>query len=303
MNIDHVLLTRFNLPSRGPESLIRAKEGWLARRAELFEFYAIPSVAAQTVKDFHWIVYFDPKSPGWLLDHLAPHVRSGIYTPIFREEATWRDVGVDARLLTGARGEILITTNLDNDDALAMDFMERIQRLARAGETRALFLERGLVLSGIHAYLQRDRDNAFCSVAEPWSPQPATAWRDWHVMLRHHMPVRGSAGAPAWLQVVHGDNVSNRVRGRLTDSGRYRKLFPGVIECLPRPHAMVVATDVLVFSPLRMVRDALRRVAKELLLCVGGKRNLNRVRMIILGGSRASDLICSNGREGSRKNI
>jgi hypothetical protein len=29
VTIDHVLLTRFNLPSRGLESLIRAKDGWL----------------------------------------------------------------------------------------------------------------------------------------------------------------------------------------------------------------------------------------------------------------------------------
>lgn len=281
MTIDHVLLTRFNLPSQGPESLIRAKDGWLKRRIELFERYTIPSIAAQTVSDFHWIVYVDPESPQWLLDRLRPHITSGVFTPIFREEATWREVGADARQLTGAHGSLLITTNLDNDDALAADFMERIQGLALPGETRALFLERGLIVRRERAYLRRDPDNAFCSVAEPWSPQPATAWRDWHILLRNHMPVIASAGAPGWLQVVHGENVSNRVRGRLADPTRYRVLFPGLIESLPRPQAGAVALDLLVAAPLRMLREGLRGVAKLALLFLGGKQSLDRVKLLL----------------------
>lgn len=282
MNIDHVLLTRFNLPSKGPESLIRAQEGWLQRRVDLFERYTIPSVAAQTASGFHWIVYFDPHSPRWLLDRLSPHVAAGAYTPVFREEVTWREVGADVRQLTGSLGDLLITTNLDNDDALAADFIERIQQLARPGETRALFLERGLIASGRHTYIRRDRDNAFCSVAEPWTAEPATAWRDWHIMLRRHMSVAASAGAPAWLQVVHGENVSNRVRGRLTDPKRHRARFPGLIDGLPRPHTATVAWDLLVAAPLRTMRDSLRYSAKSMLLAVGGKHGLDRVKLLLL---------------------
>lgn len=281
MEIDHLLLTRFNLPSKGPESLIRAQDGWLQRRVELFQRYTIPSVASQTVTGVHWIVYFDPQSPRWLLDTLAPYVDRGVYTPIFREEATWREVGRDARQLCGARGELLITTNLDNDDALANTFIARLQQLAQPGETRALFLERGLITSGRHTYLRRDRDNAFCSVAEPWTATPATAWRDWHVMLGKYMPVTRCAGAPAWLQVVHGENVSNRVRGHLTDPSGHRVLFPGLIEQQPRPPAGAVAADLLVTAPLRWLRDGLRTVTKHLLLAAGGKQAIDRVKMLL----------------------
>lgn len=281
MIIDHVLLTRFNLPSKGPESLIRAQDGWLQRRVALFERYTIPSVAAQTVSNFHWIVYFDPESPRWLLDRLAPHVAAGAYTPIFREEATWREVGADARQVTGAGGNLLITTNLDNDDALAADFIERIQQLAKPGETWALFLERGLIAADERTYLRRDRDNAFCSVAEPWTAEPATAWRDWHIMLRSHMPVLAAAGPPGWLQVVHGQNVSNRVRGVLTDPDRYQSLFPGLINHLPRPPTSAVAADLLVAAPLRALRDTLRSSAKQILLAVGGKKGLDNIKLLL----------------------
>lgn len=281
MSIDHVLLTRFNLPSAGPESFIRASEGWLQRRVDLFEAYTIPSVAAQTVRDVHWIVYFDPESPPWLLDRLAPHIAAGAFKPIFREEASWREVGIDVPQLCGARGQLLITTNLDNDDALAADFVERIQRLARPGETLALFLERGLILRGERSYLRRDRDNAFCSVAEPWSAEPATAWRDWHILLRRHMPAIAAGGAPAWLQVVHGENVSNRVRGRLGDPRRHRRLFPGLIDGLPTPPLGAIAVDGLVASPLRSARDGLRTIAKQMLLLLGGKGSLDRVNLLM----------------------
>jgi hypothetical protein len=281
LTIDHILLTRFNLPSKGPESLIRAQDGWLRRRVELFEAYTIPSVTAQTASGFHWIVYFDPESPRWLLDRLAPHVSAGRYTPIFREEATWREVGADARQVSGARGSLLITTNLDNDDALAADFLERVQRLAQPGQTRAVYLEQGLIACGDRAYLRRDRDNAFCSVAEPWSLQPATAWRDWHIMLRSHMPVISAGGAPAWLQVVHGENVSNRVRGRLTDPSRHSTLFPGLVEKMPRPRFGGVTADRLVAAPMRGLRDGLRVGARRLLLAVGGKQTLHRVQSLL----------------------
>lgn len=39
--------------------------------------------------------------------------------------------------------------------------MEHIQSLVMAGETRALFVEPGLIACGESAYLRRYRDNAF----------------------------------------------------------------------------------------------------------------------------------------------
>ena len=41
-DIDHVLLTRFNLPSAGAEAAIRNRKGWLEHRIVLFERYCLP---------------------------------------------------------------------------------------------------------------------------------------------------------------------------------------------------------------------------------------------------------------------
>jgi hypothetical protein len=281
MSVDHVILTRFNLPSRGPESLIRAQDGWLQRRVELFERYTIPSVVAQTTAGVRWVVYFDPQSPQWLLDRLAPYVKSGVYTPLFREEAAWRDVGDDVRQVTGARASMLITTNLDNDDALAVNFVERIQALIVPGQSRALFLERGLIASGGRAYIRRHEGNAFCSVAEPWSAQPATTWRDWHMMLGSHMPVISLGGEPAWLQLIHGENVSNRVRGRLVDPRRYSARFSGLLDDLPRVAAGAVAADLVAHAPLRLLREGVRSATKRIIYAIGGKHAVHRVSTLL----------------------
>jgi GT2 family glycosyltransferase len=275
--IDHVILTRFNLPTAGPESLVRAREGWLRERIGLFERYTVPSVARQSEQRFRWIVYLDPESPSWLVDRLAPHIDAGMFTPLYREAVSWQDVAADVRSLTGAKGAKLLTTNLDNDDAIADDFVERLQRLAGSRERAALFLGRGLIAHGDEVYLRRDDENAFCSVVEPWA-DPLTAWRDWHTLLRDHFPVVTEQGRPAWLQVVHAGNVSNRVRGMRVSPDGYRSLFGDLLDALPSPGLGSVAADRLVGSPFRGARDGLRMAAKQTLLRVAGKDGLDRLK-------------------------
>ena len=62
---------------------------------------------------------------------------------------------------------------------------------------------------------------------------------------------------------------------------RHRALFPGLIDGLPRPHAAAVAWDLLAAAPLRTMRDGLRYGAKWLLLAVGGKQGLDRVKLLL----------------------
>lgn len=276
MAIDHVLLTRFNLPSRGRESVIRAQDGWLRERVELFLRYTVPSVAAQTAR-VRWIVYLDPASPAWLIDRLEPVVERGLFEPVYRETVSAAQIAHDARALTGGRGEILITTNLDNDDAIAVDFAARLQALAVPGRRRALYLADGLIRRGDRVYRRRDRDNAFVSVAEPWDA-PVTAWCDWHTLLHRHMPVVSAPGEPAWLQVVHTRNVSNRVRGRLDDPARHRARFPALLDDAPGVATWPLLADAWIARPARESREIVRQAGKRTVLALFGKTGLDAVK-------------------------
>lgn len=279
--LDHVLLTRFNLPSKGHESLVRAQENWLKDRVGLFERYCLPSVVAQTCRDFSWIIYFDPQSPPWLLDWVQGQQRQGSFRPLFREEVGPQDLLDDIATVVGPRsGGALVTTNLDNDDSLAADFVSRVQAVAPLGGRTVVYLADGLIRRGDVLYRRVDPHNAFCSVRETWD-RPVTCWADWHNLLPELMSAAVVRGTPGWLQVVHGANVSNRVRGRRTHPSAHRPNFPGLLEDLPDPTVRQLVADVLVLVPARAGREGGRAAAKAVLSKVAGKRGLDRAKLML----------------------
>jgi hypothetical protein len=278
-DFDHVLLTRFNLPSVGHESVVRAKENWLKDRVALFERYCLPSVAAQTCQHFLWVIYFDPHSPAWLLDWARLHEQRGHFTVKLREEVPSNDLIGDIQAVVGRRSAELITTNLDNDDGLAADFVARIQGAARVGDRTAIYIGDGLIRRRDGLYRRVDQHNAFCSVRESWDA-PVTCWLDWHNLLPEQMPAVVLRGNPGWLQVVHGANVSNRVRGRRTNPRQHRPAFPGPLDDLPEPSMRQIAEDWLVSVPGRAIRECARATTKAVVARVAGRRGLDRVKVM-----------------------
>lgn len=258
---DHVLLTRFNLPSGGVEGRIRAREGWLRDRIELFERYCAPSVALQTRPGVHWLVYLDPESPEWLLTRLAPYVDAGLFRTVARPSVSRAELVADLRATVGVPGAALVTTNLDNDDALAADFSERLLAAASGHDRAALYFPQGLVRTPERVHLHTDRRNAFCSVRESWA-DPVTCWVDFHHQLPRHMPVVEVGGGPGWLQVVHGGNVSNRVRGRVVAPAPYVERFADLIAGT-QPTRREVVADRVVRHPARLLRDAARTTLRR----------------------------------------
>lgn len=126
-------------------------------------------------------------------------------------------------------------------------------------------------------YLHRDPKNAFCSVWESWS-DPVTCWADWHNLLGTHMPVLVVEREPTWLQVVHGGNVSNRVRGRRVRPSRYRAMFGAMLDDAAEPSRGELIRDLVVGVPLRSLRDATRVGLKSIILRVGGKDALDQLK-------------------------
>jgi hypothetical protein len=273
-SVDHALLTRFNLPTPGVESLIRAREGWLIDRVSLFERYTIPSVAAQTSTSFRWLVYFDPQSPGWLMRRIEEWAQQPCFVPVFRSTVSTEDLLCDIEAHTGRQHPVLLTSNVDNDDALAVDFIERVQGAQVRADRSAVYLVEGLIRSDTRLYRRADRRNAFCSTHEN-RDVAQTCWSEWHTMLGNVMPVVELTGAPGWLQVVHGANVSNRVRGRLVAPARYRSAFPDLLSDLPSPSRPTVLHDRAVLAPARAGKELARALAKRAALQVLGQEGLS----------------------------
>ena len=252
--IVHVIMTRFNLATPGRESDIRTKPGWLSRRFELFERFCLPSVGAQTRTDFTWMIYFDEGTPTEFRERIE-RLRSEVpfvpyYTGLFRSEGWPRSVRE-----TLPAADWLLSTHFDNDDALASDHVERLRAAAEGALRRgALNFDRGLIRTDRRLYALTHRSNAFFSFLEPWGPEMKTCQSVGHMRIAEEGPVTQIGGGPGWLQVVHGDNVSNKVRGRLAPPEAAAGFPQAAREGLKTASAAERAAERLAM-PLRALRD------------------------------------------------
>ena len=264
----HVVMTRFNLPTPGKESRIRSRPGWLDERGDLFERYCLPSVAAQTVnalepRPFHWMVFFDVETPPAFRERIegwrAVFPFTPYFTPHFEAEGWPRSLR-ETFGGTGDRGPTpwLLTTRFDSDDALSQDHVARLQAAlaAREPERASWNLTQGFVLSGGRVYAHEHLSNAFGSWLEPWDASARTCMSINHMKMAEHGPVHQIGGPAAWLQVVHGGNVSNKIRGRRVSGARARGQFPDrVLGPLREDSEARILLENAVLTPLRDARD------------------------------------------------
>lgn len=257
--LTHVIQTRFNLATPGRESTLRNQPDWLARRFALFEDICLPSVAAQSSHSFHWIIYFDEHTPDAFRERIEK-LRQTVpfipyFTGLFPSEGWVRSV----EEVVPARSALLLSTRLDNDDALAQDYVARVQAEAAryAGPLPiSLNFQNGFLRTDDALYSIRHSRNAFFSRLCRWGPGMEVASGIQHMDLGRHGPVVQVDGAGAWLQVVHGQNVSNKVRGWRIPPSTGRGRFPeSCLSGLRDGQPLPILLENAIISPLRAARD------------------------------------------------
>ncbi|QFG69773.1 glycosyltransferase [Ornithinimicrobium pratense] len=280
----HVFLTRFNLPANRVEQSIFSPE-WLTARMRLFEAYTVPSVRAQEQEGLSWVIYLDQQgTPDWLRERMTQLQEELPLHPIYLDRALDPET-IRAHVLrvSGRTMGPVVTSNLDNDDGLATDFVQRVRRLVPATTPSAIYLTKGLIWHGQRVYLRQDRNNAFVAVVDDIaSADYLSCWAGVHDQLESVMPAVREAGNPAWLQVVHGRNVSNRVAGQLVAPGSHGARFPGLIDDLPDVTLPDRVKD-LAARPARLARDKVVRPGATLVRTVIGPRRYEDIKMAIQG--------------------
>lgn len=261
MRFTHVIQTRFNLATPGREDAIRNRPGWLAERFAMFEDICLPSIAAQTCRDFTWIIYFDKDTPQAFKDRIEK-LRQTVpfvpyYTGLFAAEGWNRSIGE----VIPDRTPLLLTTRLDNDDALANDYIERAQQTARDhADTAPLCVNfgRGYIRTDTALYDVSHPSNAFFSRLCAWEDDMRTAMSILHMTIADHGTVVQLGAPGGWLQVVHGGNVSNKVRGRRIPAHSINGSFaPEPLEGLQPVSALQLGAENMLLAPLRNMRDGL----------------------------------------------
>lgn len=245
MIMQHFILTRFNLclwrkDKRGVQT---QTEGWLKKRCELFERYTLPSVCGQTCQDFKWIILFDEESPAWLRERVERWRKEcQALIPVGVKRMDDEKMQEAAKRLGATRSvngyvhlifsnaiakhvkenQRIITTYLDNDDALHRDFVAKLQQ-------KAAEVEHNTILSftpGLQYYTELGigismdyRNNHFISLVE--DVQVGKPFRTvygfgghYHILkdTRTHVEIIETKPEMMWVEIIHDNNVDNDVK-------------------------------------------------------------------------------------------
>lgn len=210
----HYLMTRFSLPVLFAPDATHLRSEWLSNRCDLFERYCLPSVAAQEAREFNWILLISHETPRWAVARLQSAIASVRQAAIFRTayadpaEATCEALAARS----SSKAEMLITSRLDSDDAIAATYVGRLQRTIPDQVPKFLNFTEGYQLD-----LQRgtgcrhsEPSGPFISLVEPWGARPATVFCRPHLEAESFAPVAQFGGEGEWLMVFHGGNATTR---------------------------------------------------------------------------------------------
>lgn len=210
---EHFLLTRFNVRLNWAKR--EPTQDWLRRRIELFERFCLPSVRGQSVQDFRWLVFFDPQSPRFLKERIERWRKYPNFRPYFTD--AFNSNLVSQAVSEQSAAEFVITSRLDNDDAISRDFIERVQENFNGQELEFINFLFGYSFKRGRVYRVKFTSNSFISLIEKKPSQgrirTVLCGGIPHGQLATLGPIKNLAGAPGWMIVVHGENLSSRVWG------------------------------------------------------------------------------------------
>ena len=219
--MQHFILTRFNilLWSKDKEGNAVRNVQWLEHRFTLFERFCLPSIKNQSCQSFDWIVLFDSNTPDRFRARIDAYQKDcSQLVPVFVEPERGRYFATKFRdeIVRRLRDDRVVTTYLDNDDALNVQFVEDLQRRAesladgtfiRYSDGYQYYTEEQFMLR-IH-YPR----NHFVSVVEKGDPSTIKGifgyGRHFYIDVIAGVRIETVSGLPMWCEVVHEKNMIN----------------------------------------------------------------------------------------------
>ncbi len=217
----HYLITRFNLRNpnwdvtKNNETLLN--EDWMSSRIKLFENYCLPSVIAQTNKNFTWLLYFDTSTSGFYKDVIKKLTENHSNILVFfingmdqfyPEIKSFIDVN-------SKQSDYLITSRIDNDDCIHKDFINEVQKKFDKQSFQAIDIIQGYSLQVEPEYILGKKEhifNPFISLIEE-NKNPKTVWENDHNMWKKETRITQITDKRLWMSIIHQKNKVNEFDG------------------------------------------------------------------------------------------
>ena len=224
--MQHFILTRFNLLlwKKDKEGCPVRTMDWLEHRFMLFERYCLPSIKGQLCKDFEWIVLFDSQTPAVFKQKIDGYQKEcPQFRPVFVEPREGRNFAiifkqeVKKRLQEVFKEPVrVLTSYLDNDDALNVRFVEDLQQQARSlADGTFISYSDGFQYYTDYNYVMQVHfpRNHFISVVEGGNVEAVKTiygyGSHYYIEKIPGVKIVFVKNLPMWCEVIHEKNMGN----------------------------------------------------------------------------------------------
>lgn len=272
----HFLFTRFNLRYKAWEKTRSGNkvlgEEWLTDRFRLFETYCLPSVKNQGNQNFTWFVFFGSQTPELFKNKIKRiEAEYANFHPVFLDDGSeFRPTLIEViKANTGSQDKYVLTSRIDNDDAIHKDFINTVQSLFqpvhnhvidfRAGYQLILGRKKNEVLEFTWPF------NPFVSLVETSDSAKSIFSREhnhWHV----EKSLTAYDQNRLWMAVIHRNNLLNRRQYRLKGVYKFNHadfgISEGSVNLRPRLQTLYYNSVVQTMTLLSFCKSALGRLFK-----------------------------------------
>lgn len=205
----HFVLTRLNCRC----GIRQLEEDYMNYRINLFAITTYKSLLNQTDKNFTHILCVDPNVPNNIKEKTESFKNCKVMY-INTEDKEWHWEEIAKRLREEYPEGKIVTTNIDSDDMIRNDYIERINKLAEYGKmmTPALFYSTSFYNLSVEKGINKIKP-PFCPSVLSYiehAKEIKTVWRRGHTeMPNEAVTIMGIEGCP-FIMTTHPTNFCSR---------------------------------------------------------------------------------------------
>lgn len=226
----HLLVTRFNL--RNPEWDVTKNneklltDDWMEERMWFFENFCFPTIVAQSNQNFEWLLYFDITTPVKYQKRMTELIQHQPNFKVFYIDGMPQFYDELKKYIDSIPNKkpFLITSRIDNDDAVHKDYINEVQLQFNQQEYLVLDIIKGYSLQIRPTVMLGKKEhifNPFMSLIEK-NNDPKTIWYYHHNMWKKETRIKQVTHKRLWIAVIHEKNKVNNFNGY--DNVKWEKL-------------------------------------------------------------------------------